>query len=358
VSVLSSLGIVGRILANGAADESIVLNGNRSKDDGDNVDTGHGKWCDVEDNCFVDANLRPFPLPEQDGLASPPAQYQPGSRNHSLAASRNQINLHDDDGTRWSASKEPAPHFLSTILDEDGGGRRDENASEPRKDSPLARQLSPSHINPQQDQGGPSHSGLKELGQDQQEDEPQEQQQEEVAGCEDGEGPRPAKRQQKLRSKPIEEALPPLRDHGINPAASPTELQLTVQAIDDNHDWEVRKVIGKEVVDGLLHYLVDWTPTLVPRHSLGHANGLVDEFEAGLQAKREGKNGQGGLGLKRGERAVEANASGGQQQKRQRGRPRRQMSGRITEASRRQSHQETRASDALGETPPQKQRRS
>jgi len=103
---------------------------------------------------------------------------------------------------------------------------------------------------------------------------------------EDDEGPRPAKRQWKLRSEPIEEALPPLHDHGINPAAPPTELQLAVQAIDDNQDWEVRKIIGKEDVDGVRHYLVDWSPTLVPEHWLGHAKELVDGFEARLLAQR------------------------------------------------------------------------
>ena len=64
------------------------------------------------------------------------------------------------------------------------------------------------------------------------------------------------------------------------------ELQLAVQATDDNQDWEVRKIIGKEDIDGVLHYLVDWSPTLVPEHSLGHAKELVDEFEGRLRPKR------------------------------------------------------------------------
>jgi hypothetical protein len=50
--------------------------------------------------------------------------------------------------------------------------------------------------------------------------------------------------------------------------------------IDDNQDWEARKIIGKEDVDGVLHYLVEWCPTLVPKHLLGHAKELVDDFEA------------------------------------------------------------------------------
>jgi hypothetical protein len=54
--------------------------------------------------------------------------------------------------------------------------------------------------------------------------------------------------------------------------------------IDGNEDWEVRKVISKEDVDGALYYLVEWCLTLVPEHLLGHAKELIDEFEARLQA--------------------------------------------------------------------------
>jgi hypothetical protein len=142
---------------------------------------------------------------------------------------------------------------------------------------------------------------------------------------EDDKGPRPAKRQRKLRSEPIE-VLPPLRGHGISPTTPPTEPQLAVQAIDDNQDWEVHKIIGKEDVDGELHYLVDWSPTLVRENALGHAKELVDEFEARVLAKREIKNRQKGPGLKRRKCAVvKADGSVGQQQKRRRGRPGKQL---------------------------------
>lgn len=50
--------------------------------------------------------------------------------------------------------------------------------------------------------------------------------------------------------------------------------------IDANQDWEVRRIIGKEDVDGVLHYLVDLYPKVVLKHSLGHAEELVDKFEA------------------------------------------------------------------------------
>jgi hypothetical protein len=73
------------------------------------------------------------------------------------------------------------------------------------------------------------------------------------------------------------------------------------------------------------HYLIDWVPTLLPKHSLENLKEIVDKFEAQLRAQRPVKNGRGGPGLKRGKRAViQAGASGGPQQKRRRGRPRKQ----------------------------------
>jgi hypothetical protein len=56
-----------------------------------------------------------------------------------------------------------------------------------------------------------------------------------------------------------------------------------------NQKWEVRKVISKEYVEGVLHNLAEWCPTLEPQHSLGHAKELVDEFEAQLRAHRGAK---------------------------------------------------------------------
>lgn len=81
-----------------------------------------------------------------------------------------------------------------------------------------------------------------------------------------------------------------------------------------------------EDIDGVLHYLVEWSATLVPEHLpghlLGHAKELVDEFEARLRAQRGVKNGRGGPDMKRREQADVADI---QQQKRPRGRPRRQQ---------------------------------
>jgi hypothetical protein len=38
--------------------------------------SGHEAWYDVEDYCFVDEDICPFPLLEQEGLASTLAQGQ------------------------------------------------------------------------------------------------------------------------------------------------------------------------------------------------------------------------------------------------------------------------------------------
>jgi len=109
---------------------------------------------------------------------------------------------------------------------------------------------------------------------------------------------------------------------GAYKSALPTEPQLAARAIDDNRHWEVHEIIGKEDIGGVLHYLVNWSPTLEPEHSLGHAKELVDKFEARLRAKRGDKNKRGRLGLKRA--VTEADESSSQQQKKPRGRPQKQ----------------------------------
>jgi hypothetical protein len=61
----------------------------------------------------------------------------------------------------------------------------------------------------------------------------------------------------------------------------PTSFEVDdVQVVDANLDWDVRDILSKKVVNGAVHYLVDWRPTLVPEDVLGNAKELVDEFEA------------------------------------------------------------------------------
>ena len=51
-------------------------------------------------------------------------------------------------------------------------------------------------------------------------------------------------------------------------------------AIDVDHYWKFHKIISKEDINGMWHYLVDWSPTLELEHSL--LKEVVDKFEAQL----------------------------------------------------------------------------
>jgi hypothetical protein len=104
-------------------------------------------------------------------------------------------------------------------------------------------------------------------------------------------------------------------------SASPTAPKLS-PIHDTDEEWEVRKIIGKEYVDGVLHYLVEWCPTLEPQHSLGHAKELVDKFESQLRAHHGAKSARGRLDSKmKKQMALESDVFGRHQQKKRRGRP-------------------------------------
>lgn len=103
--------------------------------------------------------------------------------------------------------------------------------------------------------------------------------------------------------------------------SSPPTEPFSTQVIDNNQTWDVRKIIGKEDVNGELHYWVVWSETLEPKHNLPKA--LVNQFEARLRAQRGVKNTRGGRAT------ATANASDGQEKKRPRGRRQKQTGGRI-----------------------------
>lgn len=104
-------------------------------------------------------------------------------------------------------------------------------------------------------------------------------------------------------------------------SACSAESQLAALMIHNNDDWEVRKIIGKKDIEGVLYYRVVWAETWQPAHSLLHAKELVDEFETRMQEHRGVKR----LGSQQGEQPVTTvDISSGQQQKRPRGRPRKQ----------------------------------
>jgi hypothetical protein len=66
---------------------------------------------------------------------------------------------------------------------------------------------------------------------------------------------------------------------------NPETPQPVAEAEDDKQEWEISDIVGKEVVDGQVHYLVEWSATLVPKCELGKAKVLVDKFEARLLAQ-------------------------------------------------------------------------
>jgi hypothetical protein len=79
-------------------------------------------------------------------------------------------------------------------------------------------------------------------------------------------------------------AMPVLDDPGVP--------QQVVEVANDKQEWEICGIIDKEDIDGVLHYWVQWSPTLVPKYKIGKASALVAKFEAGLRAQRKQKSGK------------------------------------------------------------------
>ena len=99
--------------------------------------------------------------------------------------------------------------------------------------------------------------------------------------------------------------------------------QRVAEVADGKQEWETRDIIGKEAVD--VHYLVEWSATLMPKCELGKARCLVDKFEAQLRAQcrqRGGKKRGRPPQSKTGKQAIaETRATSKTQQKKGRGRP-------------------------------------
>jgi hypothetical protein len=65
------------------------------------------------------------------------------------------------------------------------------------------------------------------------------------------------------------------------------------EVVDTDQEWEIRDIIGKGDVDGVVHYLVEWNPTLVPKYALENAKEMVNKFEARLRAQVRQEKGRG-----------------------------------------------------------------
>lgn len=50
--------------------------------------------------------------------------------------------------------------------------------------------------------------------------------------------------------------------------------------------WEITELIGREVIGGTMHYLVQWKPTFVPEDEISAAE-LIGEFEAKFGARND-----------------------------------------------------------------------
>jgi hypothetical protein len=97
-----------------------------------------------------------------------------------------------------------------------------------------------------------------------------------------------------------------------------------VAEVDSKQEWEIRDIIGKEDIDGVVHYLVDWSATLVPKYELGKAKGLVEKFEARLraQARQRNEREKPPQSMVRPRTVVAAHTIGRTQQEKRRSRPR------------------------------------
>jgi hypothetical protein len=112
------------------------------------------------------------------------------------------------------------------------------------------------------------------------------------------------------------------------PAPNDPEMpEQAVEVANDKLEWEICDIIGKEDVDGVPHYWVQWSATLVPKCEMGKARALIARFEAGLRAQRKQKGGKGrGRPFpSRAGKQAGTRATGETQQKKGRGRPRKQV---------------------------------
>jgi hypothetical protein len=100
------------------------------------------------------------------------------------------------------------------------------------------------------------------------------------------------------------------------------------EVANDNQEWEICDIVGKEDVDGVPHYWIQWSITLVPKSEMGKARALVARFKAGLRAQQErkGEKGRGRLlPSKAGNQAAAGVCTTGQTQQKGRGRPWKQV---------------------------------
>ena len=87
----------------------------------------------------------------------------------------------------------------------------------------------------------------------------------------------------------------PAKSHSDDVLPSFARPCYVAQVEDACRDREFHNIIGKEYIDGEVHYMVDWVPTLVRGHILrkAQAQPLISSFEARCQSYKEGGRGKG-----------------------------------------------------------------
>jgi hypothetical protein len=53
-----------------------------------------------------------------------------------------------------------------------------------------------------------------------------------------------------------------------------------VAEVDSKQKWEIRDIIGKEDVDGVIQYLMEWSATLAPKYELKKAAYILNVFDS------------------------------------------------------------------------------
>jgi hypothetical protein len=235
VGVLSSLGAAHRILANGIADEPITLDSDdKPDDDNSNLDAEHASRTlnsgQPRSNAFI---LKHPPM-----LSNRTASEHDGS----------DINI-DDTKSRQTA-KRPRP--CSSILPHT-------RILPFTKMGKAAGKISITAIPTSQETAIAGQSGGKFLLRHNR------SQRSPSLVSEEDDGTLSSSASSKLAST--------ARTSPASKTAPLTEPQLFPQAIDADQDWEVRQIIGKEDVDGVLHYMVDWHPTTSAGTLVGKCEG-------------------------------------------------------------------------------------
>ncbi|KAK7229620.1 hypothetical protein V2G26_001790 [Clonostachys chloroleuca] len=60
-----------------------------------------------------------------------------------------------------------------------------------------------------------------------------------------------------------------------------------------DEEWEAVEIIGEEVIDGKLHYTVEWKPTPVPEENCVNMRELIEEWKKSRTRRRKGGKGTG-----------------------------------------------------------------